>query len=54
MNLDGPMRSVTIYSGDIAARVVKTHQPVYFFDRGEGAIDIVRRSLACNLNKGAE
>jgi hypothetical protein len=54
MNFDRPMRSVAIHSRDIAGRIVKTHQPVHFFDRGKGAIDIVRRSLARNLNKRAE
>jgi hypothetical protein len=54
MNFDRPMPSVTIYSSNIAGRIVKTHQPVYFFHRGEGTIDIVRRSLACNLDKRAE
>ena len=54
MNFDRLTRSVAIHSRDIAGRIVKTHQPVHFFDRGEGAIDVMRRSLACNLNKGAE
>ena len=48
------MRSVAIHSRDIAGRIVKTHQPVHIFDRGEGAIDIVRRSLTRNLDKRAE
>jgi hypothetical protein len=54
MNFDRPMRSVTIYSSHIAGRIVKTHQPMYFFDRGEGTIDLDRRSLARNLDKRAE
>ena len=54
MNFDRSTRSVTIYSSDIAGRIVKTHQPMHFFDRGEGAIDIVRRSVARNLDKRAE
>jgi len=53
MNFDRPMGSVAIHSRDIASRIVKTHQPVRLFDRGEGAIDIVMRSPACNLDKRA-
>jgi len=54
MHFDRPTRGVAIKSRDIAGRIVKTHQPMYFFDRAEGTIDIVRRSLACNLDKRAE
>src|SRR6266480_2796138 len=54
MNFDRAARSMAIHSRDIAGRIVKTHQPLHLFHRGEGAIDIVRRSLTCNLHKRAE
>jgi hypothetical protein len=54
MNVDRPMRGAAIHSRNITGRIVKTHQPVHFLDRGKGAIDTLRRSLACNIDKRAK
>jgi hypothetical protein len=54
MNFDWIMRGVAIHSRNVTGRIVKTHQPMHFFDCGKGAIDIVGRSLACDIDKCAE
>jgi len=54
MNLDRDMRGMAIHSRNVTGNIVKAHQPLHFFDRGKGAIDIVRRSLARNVDECAE
>jgi hypothetical protein len=48
------MQGVAIHSRNVTRDIVKAHQPLHFFDRGKGAIDIARRSLARNIDECAE
>jgi hypothetical protein len=54
MNFYRPARCVPIHSGNITRWIVKAHQPVHLFDRSKSAIDIVWRSLACDIDERAE